>query len=446
MTDELPDRIQELLEAESSQAPAKDIQSLTADQSSEELALLLESLPVDLRVDVWRKLKTDKQLDTLVYMRADPRERILDDLSEEETDQLLTDLDAEELLELAESLPPRLVELALARMDSQQREWFHGAHQYAEDEVGHWVNHDLILLPQNARVRDALRVLRRNQPEYCDAIFLGNRAGQFSGVVKIARLWTQPDHLLLLELAEENVNGILATEDAVDASMKLQKSGLSALPVVNEQREVVGRIDMATACELVNEFYEGQIMSSAGMDEDEDLFAPVRKSARGRAVWLGINLLTAFAASWFIGLFEATLQQVVALAVLMPIVASMGGIAGSQTLTLMIRGLALGQITDANFRALLKKEVNVGALNGLIWAVVIGLVTSLWFGDLMIAMVIGLAIVINILAAAFSGVIIPIILDRLKIDPALSGSVILTTVTDIVGFVAFLGMGTWFLV
>ena len=185
MTDELPDRIQELLEAESSQAPAKDIQSLTADQSSEELALLLESLPVDLRVDVWRKLKTDKQLDTLVYMRADPRERILDDLSEEETDQLLTDLDAEELLELAESLPPRLVELALARMDSQQREWFHGAHQYAEDEVGHWVNHDLILLPQNARVRDALRVLRRNQPEYCDAIFLGNRAGQFSGVVKI---------------------------------------------------------------------------------------------------------------------------------------------------------------------------------------------------------------------------------------------------------------------
>ncbi len=361
MTDELPDRIQELLEAESSQAPAKDIQSLTADQSSEELALLLESLPVDLRVDVWRKLKTDKQLDTLVYMRADPRERILDDLSEEETDQLLTDLDAEELLELAESLPPRLVELALARMDSQQREWFHGAHQYAEDEVGHWVNHDLILLPQNARVRDALRVLRRNQPEYCDAIFLGNRAGQFSGVVKIARLWTQPDHLPLLELAEENVNGILATEDAVDASMKLQKSGLSALPVVNEQREVVGRIDMATACELVNEFYEGQIMSSAGMDEDEDLFAPVRKSARGRAVWLGINLLTAFAASWFIGLFEATLQQVVALAVLMPIVASMGGIAGSQTLTLMIRGLALGQITDANFRALLKKEVNVGA-------------------------------------------------------------------------------------
>ncbi|WP_369600177.1 magnesium transporter [Hahella sp. SMD15-11] len=445
MSDELQELIEDVVEAEEAHADRKDIQHLLGDQEPEELALLLESLPVEQRVDVWRKLPADKQLDVLVAMRADPRERILDDLSREETDTLLTDLDAEDLLELAESLSPRMVERALTRMDTQQQEWFHSAQKYPEDQAGHWVDHELILLPQNARVRDALRALRREQPEYCDTIFLINRAGQFADLVKIANLWQQPDHVPLADLTEDDCDEILATEDAVDAAMKVQKSGLAALPVVDEQRKLLGRMDIGTACELVNEYYEGQLMAAAGMDEDEDLFAPVTKSAQGRAVWLGINLLTAFAASWFIGLFEDTLQQVVALAVLMPIVASMGGIAGSQTLTLMIRGLALNQITDANFMALLKKELAVGGLNGLIWAAVIGLIAWVWFGSPMIGVVIALAILINILAAALSGVVIPMILDRLKIDPALSGSVILTTVTDIVGFVAFLGLGTLFL-
>lgn len=186
-------------------------------------------------------------------------------------------------------------------------------------------------------------------------------------------------------------------------------------------------------------------MAGAGMDEDEDLFSPVSKSAQNRAIWLGINLLTAFLASAFIGMFEATLQQVVALAVLMPVVASMGGIAGSQTLTLIIRGLALNQVTPANVGALLGKELKVGGLNGVIWAIVIGAVAVAWFGDPMLGVVIGLAILLNIIAAATAGIFVPVLLDKLKIDPALSGSVILTTVTDIVGFVAFLGLGTLFL-
>ena len=186
-------------------------------------------------------------------------------------------------------------------------------------------------------------------------------------------------------------------------------------------------------------------MATAGMNEDEDLFAPVLRSSKRRATWLGINLLTAFLASWAIGLFEATLQQVVALAVLMPIVASMGGIAGSQTLTLIIRGIALGQIAKGNVSSLLIKEVSVGALNGVLWAVVVGIIASLWFSSINIGLVIAAAIVLNIIAAAFSGVLIPIILDKFKIDPALSGSVILTTVTDMVGFISFLGLGTLFL-
>ena len=186
-------------------------------------------------------------------------------------------------------------------------------------------------------------------------------------------------------------------------------------------------------------------MATAGMDEEEDLFSPVARSAKKRALWLGINLLTAFLASAFIGLFEATLQQVVALAVLMPVVASMGGIAGSQTLTLIIRGLAMGQVSKANLNALTRKEVSVGVLNGVLWAVVIGGVAGLWFASGMLGVVIALAILANIVCAALAGVFIPVILEKLNIDPALSGSVILTTVTDIVGFVAFLGLGTLFL-
>ena len=311
--------------------------------------------------------------------------------------------------------------------------------------MGHWVSHELLVLPANAKVKEGLRLLRRDIPQHCDSIYLVNRSGQFTALVKIHRLFAAQEHSSLISMAEENVTMLVGTDESTAASLQVQRSGLSSLPVVDESNKLIGRLDIASASELMNEFYERQVMASAGMDEDEDLFSPVAKSARNRALWLGINLLTAFLASWFIGLFEATLQQVVALAVLMPVVASMGGIAGSQTLTLIVRGLALGQVTPANLRALMMKELKVGGLNGVIWALVIGIVAYFWFADALLGMVICLAILFNIVAAALARVFVPFILDRLKIDPALSGSVILTTVTDIVGFVAFLGLGTLFL-
>ena len=288
-------------------------------------------------------------------------------------------------------------------------------------------------------------MLKKDIPQHCDSIYLVNRTGQFTALVKINNLFSATEDKALLSLAEENVTTFKGDDDAMNSSLIVQRSGLASLPVVDENNTLLGRLDITAASELVNEFYERQVMASAGMDEDEDLFSPVAKSARNRALWLGINLLTAFMASWFIGLFEGTLQQVVALAVLMPVVASMGGIAGSQTLTLIVRGLALGQVTPANIKALMIKELKVGGVNGVIWALVIGIVAYFWFTDVMLGVVICLAILFNIVAAAIAGVFVPIILDKLKIDPALSGSVILTTVTDIVGFVAFLGLGTLFL-
>jgi magnesium transporter len=244
------------------------------------------------------------------------------------------------------------------------------------------------------------------------------------------------------ELKEEDYPSLHADDDMYEAAEEVERSSYIALPVLSRDGVLLGRLDVGTAMDLLREQSENQLMASAGLAEDADLFAPVKRSAQTRAVWLGINLITAFLASWFIGLFEATIQEVVALAVLMPVVASMGGIAGSQTLTLIVRGLALGQISPANFNALLLKELRVGALNGVLWALVIGIVAAVWFDSVLLGLVIGAAIVANICAAALSGVLIPVLLDKLKLDPALSGSVILTTVTDIIGFVAFLGLGT----
>ncbi len=444
MAEPLPDLIEEFVSDGTGDDPAATLTTLVG-QDDVYIATLLESLPVERRIAVWDGLPRDRKLDVLVEMRSDPREILIDVVQDNEWAAIFSDIDAEDLLELLDSLPTRLVDLAYAALDAQQQAFFREATAFKDDEVGHWISHELLVLPLNAKVREGLRLIRRNVPKHCDTVFLVNRSGQFSAAVKLTRLFGAPEHVPLVELTEENIPVLKGNDESTSASLQVQRSGYASLPVVDENKKLLGRLEIQSAGELINEFYERQVMASAGMDEDEDLFSPVGKSARNRAVWLGINLLTAFLASWFIGLFEATLQQVVALAVLMPVVASMGGIAGSQTLTLIVRGLALGQVTSANFRALMVKELKVGGVNGVIWAMVIGIVAYFWFADAILGIVICLAILMNIVSAALAGVFLPVILDKLKIDPALSGSVILTTVTDIVGFVAFLGLGTLFL-
>lgn len=434
-----------LIEEERTLSSAADIKALTrllGQQDYADVATLLESLPLEDRYLTWADIGLEHRLGILVVMRSDPREALIDSMSLLELDALFKGMDAEDLVELSDSLPNRLIDRALSAMDDIQRSYYAGAKMYDDELAGHWVSHQFLSLPQNAKVRDALRLLRRELPEYIDTLFLINRTGGFSEAVRIGSVIGAPDHLPLTDLSEEDFTVINANDDATDASFKVQNSGFSALPIVDENSTLLGRLDIGTASEIVNDYYEGRLMATAGLDEDEDLFSPVKTAAKNRALWLGINLLTAFAASWFIGLFEATLQQVVALAVLMPVVASMGGIAGSQTLTLVIRGLALGQVNDINRWALLKKELQVGAFNGVVWAIVVGIIANMWFDSFLIGVVISMAILINIITAALSGALIPIALTKLKLDPALSGSVVLTTVTDIVGFVAFLGLGS----
>lgn len=443
MHSQVADLIETLIHDEHSpESVNKAISELTPD----DVALALESIPLAQRKQAWANIKQANRLDILVEMRGESRQLLLKGLDDAEIEALFTDVDAEDLLEITDSLPDRLVDIALKQMDNKQREYYQQGIVYDDDVVGRWIDHELLIASQSIRVSEALRLLKKSTPSYTDMVYLVNRTGRWVGCVKFDLLFKAQGHEPISSLIDEECSFIHANTELTKAAEQLERSNLSALPIVDDNHILLGRFHAGLAMETWRLEHEAQQMATAGLNEESDLFAPVKRSAATRGIWLGINLLTAFLASAFIGLFEATLQQVVALAVLMPVVASMGGIAGSQTLTLIVRGLALGQITRSNLKSLLSKELKVGGLNGILWSIVIGVVTLWWFESPMLGLVIGLAIIVNIVIAALSGVLIPVLLDKLRIDPALSGSVILTTVTDIAGFVAFLGLGTLLLI
>lgn len=348
-------------------------------------------------------------------------------------------------MDLTENLSDRFIEYAISQMTVKQRKHFKKAQDYADDEIGRWQSYDENKIPQKLKVSAAKKICAHAESALTDVIYITDSQSKLIGEISLKRLLLMDNSSLLAEVALEEATAINANDDFDEAVESVISSGKSALPVIDENGCLTGRLDLISAYKYKEEQATNQMIQSAGLSDEEDLFASVWLSSKNRAVWLGINLMTAFLASWFIGLFEATLQQVVALAVLMPVVASMGGISGSQTLTLIIRGLALGQITDANRQAIVKKELKVGLINGLLWASVIGVITYMWFDNPMLSLTICIAILGNILVASLSGVWVPWMLDKLNIDPALSGAVILTTVTDIFGFIAFLGCGTLFL-
>jgi magnesium transporter len=287
--------------------------------------------------------------------------------------------------------------------------------------------------------------MRGELPERTDCLFVVDRNDRYLGALPVTRLLTEDEEKPVSAVMDSDVAGIDPATPAAEVAQLFEGRDLLSAAIIAPDRRLLGRVTIDDVLDVVREQAEHPLLAAAGLEDEEDVFAGVRKSARRRALWLGINLVTAFMASWVVGLFEATIDRIVALAVLMPVVASMGGIAGTQTVTLIIRGIALGQIQSSNARWLFFKELSVGALNGVIWATVVALATWAWFGTWEIALVICAAIVINIAAAAMAGVLIPMALKRLRIDPALAGGVILTTVTDVVGFAALLGLGTIFL-
>lgn len=406
------------------------------------IALLLESLPLDERYHRWLQIDRQEQVEVLSEMRADPRIDLIKKIPDNELNEFFAELTPEDLIDWSDSLPEKLLNRALSQIGERKRQQFDLYDQYSDNEIGRYANHQMLAIPDTSTADKAKKFYRRVRLDCNDSIFIVDKHNRYLGsVIQYDLLKALPSEPII-NLIHHDIRAIKAHYSLMDAVEVIEHSNQTELPIINDDNQLIGRITLREATSLVRDHYESQLMATAGLDEDDDLFAPILKGARQRAVWLGVNLLTAFLASATIGLFEHVLAKVVALAVLMPIVASMGGIAGSQTLTLMIRGMALGQISNGNLMSLMKNEIGIAIVNGILWAAVVGLVAGTWFSDYLIGLTIGIAILINIAVAAVAGVFIPMILQKLNQDAALSGSVVLTTVTDVVGFFTFLGLAS----
>lgn len=419
---------------------------IARDFSSEDWAFVFEGLPKDLRFELWQTLSEDKKSPILAAMRDDSREQLMSLLSDENIEDLALASTTEHLVEILDVLPSKIAKGLIKKLSAQESGLIEKALNYSEEQLGRYVNHDVYTVNKSVSVGELLVALKLEAlPAYTDSILVVDDTDHYLGQVDINQLFTCEASTALIQVAEFSDHVLAADLNLFEASEAVKSSGRSMLPVINKEGRLLGRFSVKDAIDVYQEYYEAQL-SHMGRVSDEDLFAPVFTSSRRRAVWLGINLLTAFAASIVIGIFDEVVAQVVALAVLMPIVASMGGITGSQTLTLTIRGLATGQLATSNLRALGNKEVLVAFFNGLLWALVVSAITTLWFDNIWLSAIIAVALIINMLIAAIAGIIIPVLLDKIGIDPALAGSVILTTVTDVVGFFVFLGSASLLLV
>jgi len=411
------------------------------------VAGLLEALPPRERSAVWSMVDVERSGKVLVFLHDEIRSALATELEPDDLLAAVQPLALDDLVDLIQTLPPDVSAPLLNASTGRRRQQLESMLRYPEDAAGGLMNTDVIEVRANVKVITVLRYLRQLQtlPPQTDVLMVVDRQGAYCGALPLSALLTSGLDTRVADVMRTDLAGIPVDTPGTEVARLFQDYDLVSAPVVDENSRLVGRITVDDVVDLIREDSGRTMMQMAGLDEEADIFAPVLVSSRRRALWLGINLLTAFLAAWVIGRFQATLAQLVALAVLMPIVASMGGIAGSQTLTLVIRGLALGQVQRGNLRELMTRELGISVLNGLLWSGVIALLAVAWFGDWGLGGVLGVAILINLLCAAVAGLAIPLMLDRMGIDPALAGSVILTTVTDVIGFFAFLGLATWWL-
>ncbi len=381
----------------------------------------------------------------LQYLGEDIQSDFLKDMDAEDVLAATENLEPDDVADILQRLPNAVILEVLDSMEAQERQRVETVLSYPEDTAGGLMNTDTITIRPDITLDVVLRYIRRHErlPDSTDTLLVVSRRDEFIGALPINRLLVSDPGVTVREVMDTDSVVIPALMPESEVASLFEKHDLISAPVVGGDGNLLGRITIDDVVDVIRGDAEHQVMSMAGMDEDEDTFSPVMRTSWRRAIWLGINLLTAFMASAVIGMFEGTIQKITALAVLMPIVASMGGIAGSQALTVLIRGIALGHVKSGNVRWLLKREIIVAGLNGLLWAVVVAGIAIVWFGDVQLGAIIGAAIMINLLIAAVTGTLLPILLKKLNIDPALSGSVILTTVTDVIGFMAFLGLATW---
>ena len=424
-----------------------ELQRKLEDLHPADIAHILEALPLDERLTVWQLVKSERDGDILLEVSDAVRETLIADMDDHEILAAAKDLDADELADLAPELPRDVVHELMESLDAQQRERVRSALSYEEDQVGALMDFEMVTIREDVSLEVVLRYLRRLKelPGHTDKLFVVDYDGVLKGVLPIKRLLVNDPDKQVGEVMADDPVSFHPDEDGYDAAQAFERYDLISAPVVDKNGKLIGRLTIDEMVDLIREESESEVLNMAGLREEEDIFASVWKSVRNRWAWLAINLVTAFLASRVIGLFEGSIEKLVALAALMPIVAGIGGNSGNQTITMIVRAMALDQVSPGNTTRLVRKELAVSLLNGLIWRGVIGAVAFMLYGSWSLGLVKMAAMTLNLLLAALMGVMIPMTLVRLGRDPAMGSSVMITAVTDSGGFFIFLGLATLFL-
>ncbi len=409
-----------------------------------DIALLLESSPPKSRLIIWQLVDAEEHGDILEELSEEVQKSIIRQMAPDKLAAATEGMDTDDLAYVLRSLPEPVYQEVLKSMDEQDRQRAELALSYDEETAGAMMSTDTITVRPDVSIDVVLRYLRlKGQlPDGTDKLYVVNRDDKFIGTIALTSLLTVDPARLVNDVMDDDVQSIPVDMDETEVAKLFERQDWISAPVVDVDKRLLGRITIDDVVDIIREDAQHSMLSMAGLDDDEDTFAPVAKSAGRRSLWLGINLITALMAAMVSSLFEDILAQMAILAILNTIVPSMGGIAGSQTLTLVIRGMALGHVSASNQRWLIWKELSIGLVNGVVWALLIAGVVALWKQDVTIGIIIAVAMFANLVAAGLAGVTIPLILKKFDIDPALAGGVILTTVTDVVGIFAFLGTAT----
>ena len=421
------------------------IQRILSKMDSHEIAHCLESTPSEQRKVIWSIIDKSNEADVLSELGEEIQQDLFDEISNEELLDLVQNLELDEMVDILQNLPQQRISFLLSKMTKIDRERVEMVLEYPEDSAGGLLNNDIISVQQDSTLNLVLEYLRSigDIPENTDKLFVVSKNNNFIGELKISKIISSNPELKVSDVMNDKPHSFMVNESDKEVSKFFEQNDLISAAVVNDKNELIGRITLDDVVDVIIEDADQNFLSMAGIAEDT--FSPPARAARRRIVWLGLNLITAFVAALAINIFQDAIDKIVYLAVLMPIVASMGGVAATQTLTIVLRGLTLEQISNSNLGWLFKRELAVAILNGIILSLIISLVTYVWFNQLILSALIAAAMIINLLSSVVAGVFVPIILRRLNQDPAIAGSVIVTTVTDVVGFVSFLGLATIFL-
>jgi magnesium transporter len=413
-----------------------------------DVAYILEALPLDERLIVWDLVKAERDGEILLEVADAVRETLIANMDEDELVAATEQLDTDEIADLAPDLPREVIQDVFKSLSVEEREQLRAAMSYAEDSVGALMDFDMVEIREDVTLEVVLRYLRRldEMPDHTDQLFVVDRAARFKGLLPVNRLLVSTPENLVSEVMVRDFVQFNPSENAQDAAAAFERYDLVSAPVVDDDGRLVGRMTVNAVMDYIRQAQDTEMLTAGGLREDEDLFASVWKSVKNRWTWLAVNLVTAFIASRVIGVFEHSIAQLVALAALMPIIAGIGGNSGNQTITMIVRALALGQITRDSARKLFVKELGVSVLNGVIWGSVVGVFAVLIYHNWALGAVMTAAMLLNLLLAALMGVSIPLLMDKLGRDPALGSSVLITAITDSGGFFIFLGLATLFLV